>query len=126
LLVSGGAGRFVEPDVPSLPLGLSHLAAFPREVTTVPFCPGDQLLLYTDGVSEARDKAGDFFSLTDCKAFSNGTDPENVLDHLQRDVLRHVGHALDDDAAMLLIRREPALVPPGAAKRRTPTLSAPA
>jgi hypothetical protein len=36
-----------------------------------------------------------------------------VLDRLQQDVLRHVGHALDDDAAMLLLRREPALVPSG-------------
>jgi serine phosphatase RsbU (regulator of sigma subunit) len=127
LLFSGGVGRFVEPDAPSLPLGLSHLAEFPRDVTTVPFGPGDQLLLYTDGVSEARDKGGDFFSLADCKAFSNGADPENALDYLQRDVLRHVGHALDDDAAMLLIRREPALVPPGAAgQNRRPTLTAPA
>jgi hypothetical protein len=35
-----------------------------------------------------------------------------VLDRLQQDVLQHVGHALDDDAAMLLLRREPALMPP--------------
>jgi hypothetical protein len=50
-----------------------------------------------------------------------------VLDCLQRDVLRHVGHALDDDAAMLLIRREPALLPAGTAgQERTPTLTAPA
>ena len=126
LLFSGGMGRFVEPDLPGLPLGLSDLAAVPRDVTSVPFGPGDQLLLYTDGVSEARDKAGDFFSLASCQAFSNGAGPEHVLDHLQRDVLRHVGHALDDDAAMLLIRREPALLPPSAAQHRTPTLSAPA
>ena len=31
-----------------------------------------------------------------------------MLDRLQQDVLRHVGHALDDYAAMLLLRREPA------------------
>jgi len=126
LLFSGGVAQFVEPVAPGLPLGLSQLAAVPRDVTTVPFGLGDQLLLYTDGVSEARDKAGGFFSLADCAAFSNGAEPESVLDHLQRDVLRHVGHALDDDAAMLLIRREPALLPPGAVQQRTPTLSAPA
>jgi hypothetical protein len=41
-----------------------------------------------------------------------GQPPEAVLDRLQQDVLRHVGHALDDDAAMLLLRREPDLIPP--------------
>jgi Stage II sporulation protein E (SpoIIE) len=111
LLLRDGTARFIEPDVPGLPIGLAHLAAAPRDVTTVPFGPGDQLLLYTDGVSEARDKGGDFYALPDCHALRTGQDPEYVLDHLQQDVLRHVGHALDDDAAMLLIRREPTLVP---------------
>jgi serine phosphatase RsbU (regulator of sigma subunit) len=115
LLVSDGESRFIEPAVPSLPLGLSHLAAVPRDVTTVPFGPGDQLLLYTDGVTEARDRAGAFYNLADCRAFNSGDDPEDVLSNLQHEVLQHVGHALDDDAAMLLIRREPALLRPGAA-----------
>jgi serine phosphatase RsbU (regulator of sigma subunit) len=115
LLVSDGESRFIEPEVPSLPLGLSHLAAVPRDVTTVPFGPGDQLLLYTDGVTEARDRAGAFYNLADCRAFNRGGDPEDVLGNLQHEVLQHVGHALDDDAAMLLIRREPALLRPGVA-----------
>jgi serine phosphatase RsbU (regulator of sigma subunit) len=113
LLISGGAGRFIEPGVPGLPLGLAHLAELPRDVTTVPFGPGDQLLFYTDGVSEARNTAGDFYPLSEHEALTTGQEPDAVLDRLQQDVLRHVGHALDDDAAMLLLRREPALVEPG-------------
>jgi serine phosphatase RsbU (regulator of sigma subunit) len=109
LLISGGTSRFIEPAGTSLPLGLAHLAVFPREVTTVPFGPGDQLLLYTDGVSEARNKAGEFYSLEECAVAQRGQDPESLVHELQQDVLRHVGHALDDDAAMLLIQREPAL-----------------
>jgi Stage II sporulation protein E (SpoIIE) len=99
--------------MPGLPLGLSHLAEFPRDVTTLPFGPGDQLLFYTDGVSEARNTTGDFYPLSEHQALTAGQEPDAVLDRLQRDVLRHVGHALDDDAAMLLLRREPALVQPG-------------
>ncbi len=106
LLIAGGMGAFVEPAVPGLPLGLAHLARFPREVATLAFSPGDQLLLYTDGVSEARDKLGEFFPLSHCQALSSGQDPEQVLGQLQHEVLSHVGHALDDDAAMLLIRRD--------------------
>ena len=113
LLIAGGAGRFVEPAVPGLPLGLSHLAEIPRDVTTLPFGPGDQLLFYTDGVSEARNTAGDFYPLSEHQALTTGQEPDAVLDRLQQDVLRHVGHALDDDAAMLLLRREPALVTSG-------------
>jgi serine phosphatase RsbU (regulator of sigma subunit) len=101
-------GRFIEPAVPGLPLGLAHLARFPREVSTLAFSPGDQLLLYTDGVSEARDKLGEFFPLSQCRALRSNQDPEQALGRLQQEVLSYVGHALDDDAAMLLIRRDPA------------------
>lgn len=115
LLIAGGTGRFVEPAVPGLPLGLAHLAEFPRYVTTLPFGPGDQLLFYTDGVSEARNTAGEFYPLSEHEALTGGQAPEAVLDRLQQDVLRHVGHALDDDAAMLLLRREPASAAPSPA-----------
>ncbi|HTT53317.1 MAG TPA: PP2C family protein-serine/threonine phosphatase [Streptosporangiaceae bacterium] len=115
LLITGGTSRFVEPAVPGLPLGLAHLAEFPRYVTTLPFGPGDQLLFYTDGVSEARNAAGEFYPLSEHEALAAGQAPDAVLDRLQQDVLRHVGHALDDDAAMLLLRREPTLVLPSPA-----------
>jgi len=108
LLIAGGMGTFIEPAAPGLPLGLAHLARFPREVSTLPFSPGDQLLLYTDGVSEARDKLGEFFPLSQCRALRSPQDPELALGRLQQEVLSYVGHALDDDAAMLLIRRDPA------------------
>ena len=58
----GGAVRGTTADR-NLPLGLAHLADEHRCQTTVPFGPGDQMLFYTDGVSEARDKAGTFFPL---------------------------------------------------------------
>jgi Stage II sporulation protein E (SpoIIE) len=92
--------------LPLLSLGPAQLGCVPREVTTFPFSPGDQLLLYTDGVSEARDRLGMFFPLAQCRALRGGGDPEEVLGRLQQEVLGYVGHAVDDDAAMLL-RRDP-------------------
>ena len=80
----------------------------PREVLTVPFAPGDQMLFYTDGVSEARNRAGEFYPLPDRAVYAEATDPDSALNRLQEDVLMHVGHALDDDAAMLLLRRQAA------------------
>jgi serine phosphatase RsbU (regulator of sigma subunit) len=108
LLIAGHAGRFVESAVPSLPLGLASLGAVPREVITVPFAPDDQMLFYTDGVSEARNRAGEFYPLPDRALYAEAADPDSALDRLQQDVLQHVGHALDDDAAMLLVRRQAA------------------
>jgi serine phosphatase RsbU (regulator of sigma subunit) len=106
LLASGGAARFIGLADGNLPLGLAHLADEHRCQTTTAFEPGDQILFYTDGVSEARDKAGAFFSLALAGAEPDGPDPDGVLDRLSSDVVRHVGHALADDAAMLLVRRE--------------------
>lgn len=108
LLIAGHAGRFVESDAPSLPLGLASLSTTPREVITVPFAPDDQMLFYTDGVSEARNRAGEFYPLPDRALYAEATDPDSALDRLQADVLLYVGHALDDDAAMLLLRRQAA------------------
>jgi serine phosphatase RsbU (regulator of sigma subunit) len=108
LLIAGHAGRFVESDAPSLPLGLASLGAEPREAITVPFAPDDQMLFYTDGVSEARNRAGEFYPLPDRALYAEATDPDSALDRLQEDVLTYVGHALDDDAAMLLLRRQAA------------------
>ena len=105
LLLSAGKASLIEPGDASLPLGLAQLAATARTGLSVPFGPGDQLLLYTDGVTEARDKSGEFYALDRCPELLSDQDADTALDHLQEDVVKHVGHALLDDAAMLLIRR---------------------
>jgi serine phosphatase RsbU (regulator of sigma subunit) len=60
LLLSGGTGKFVEPADPGLPLGLARLRTCSRETASVELGYGDRLLLYTDGISEARNNSGDF------------------------------------------------------------------
>jgi serine phosphatase RsbU (regulator of sigma subunit) len=105
LLASGEVAHPVDPLSPSLPLGLSALADVPRDITSVALTPGDGLLFYTDGISEARGRTGAYFPLAQYCAGLDRQDPEGALDRLREDVLRHVGHPLDDDAALLLLTR---------------------
>ena len=120
LLVDRAGPRLVEAAEGGLPLGLAQFAAVPGQAnqpgqadqpgqaTVIEVGPGDRILFYTDGVSEARNRSGEFFPLAQARALREAGDPDKILDDLSADVLRHVGHALDDDAAMLLVRREPA------------------
>lgn len=72
----------------------------------IPFDDGDQLLFYTDGISEARDRHGAFYHLERAGTLLSAGDLPAALDGLIDDVLAHVGHALLDDAAILLIGRD--------------------
>jgi serine/threonine protein phosphatase PrpC len=74
--------------------------------------PGDWLTLYTDGITEARDDAGDFFGedrLVDFlrrEAASSHPPPETVR-RLVHAVMRHQRGVLQDDATVLLGRWDP-------------------
>jgi serine phosphatase RsbU (regulator of sigma subunit) len=105
LLVSGGLARLAEPVEAALPLGLSGLAAGDRKEYTVPFGPGDGILFYTDGISEARDTSGVFYPLSRCSPLLASPDPDVALGRLYHDVLGHVGGHLHDDSAALLVIR---------------------
>ena len=109
LLLGPARPRFIGLDEGSLPLGLGQLADVPRIPVTIAFEPGDALLFYTDGASEARNKAGVFFPLADCAAVRAAPDPATLPGRLGDEVIRHVGHAPDDDMALLVIYRDGAL-----------------
>jgi serine phosphatase RsbU (regulator of sigma subunit) len=103
LLVRDGEVTTVEPAQQGLPLGLAFLTPRVREVTAVTLKQGDRLLFYTDGIAEARDKQGTFYPLERSGAILGQPDLGTALDGLITDVLRHVGHSLQDDAALLLV-----------------------
>src|SRR5215472_15253335 len=63
LLVGPAGPQFIGSGQESLPLGLGHLTGEPRSTLTIAFEPGDQVLFYTDGIAEARNRAGEFFPL---------------------------------------------------------------
>ncbi|MGW3178078.1 PP2C family protein-serine/threonine phosphatase [Kitasatospora sp. NPDC001119] len=92
---------------PSPPLGLGELAPTRYETETFPFRPGDRLLIYTDGVIEARDAQRRFYPLTERVTAWRAEHPAALLQHLRRDLLAHVGGRLDDDAAMVVVERLP-------------------
>ncbi|MEU4212503.1 PP2C family protein-serine/threonine phosphatase [Streptomyces sp. NPDC026206] len=96
----------LEPTVSHLPLGLGGLEGpADHEVQTFPFEEGDLLLLYTDGVIEARDAAGAFFPLSERAAGWNGDSPEALVRQLRDELMSHVDGHLGDDAAVVAVHR---------------------
>ncbi|MFH8380247.1 PP2C family protein-serine/threonine phosphatase [Kitasatospora sp. NPDC018058] len=92
---------------PSPPLGVAETTAADHSPDVVAFQAGDTLLLYTDGVIEARDHDGDFYPLAERTARWTDSSPDVLLHHVRRDLLAHVGGRLDDDAALVAIHRPP-------------------
>jgi sigma-B regulation protein RsbU (phosphoserine phosphatase) len=90
---------------PALPLGLAIGSLADADEVTVHWRPGDRLLLYTDGLSEARDRSGRFLDLT---SLADGLRDTVTVESALDDVLDHVaGHVprghLEDDLALLLL-----------------------
>jgi serine phosphatase RsbU (regulator of sigma subunit) len=58
-LLMRAAGGVTELEATAFPVGLLDTAEFP--VSDMPLAPGDKLLIYSDGVTEAQDQEGGFF-----------------------------------------------------------------
>ncbi|WP_137159007.1 PP2C family protein-serine/threonine phosphatase [Blastococcus sp. CCUG 61487] len=100
-------GSLVHPPTcrPSRPLGLQDGKPFPCEMRLE---PGDRVLLYTDGIVEARSPQGHFFGedrLGDfvLRAAAAGEAAPETLRRLMRDVLTHQADQLQDDASIVLL-----------------------
>ncbi|WP_329065909.1 PP2C family protein-serine/threonine phosphatase [Streptomyces sp. NBC_01429] len=92
---------------PLLPPAHDHL-----EDTVFHLRPGDALLLYTDGITEARDGRGPLFGeerLADALAATHGADAATTLSMLWRRASEHSGGQAADDTALMLVRVTPAL-----------------
>ncbi len=70
--------------------------------------PGDELLLYTDGVTEAMDAKGGLFGEAQLEELVNGTadpDPEELVDAVTGSVARHAdGAEQSDDITVLALK----------------------
>ncbi|MBY9073553.1 serine/threonine-protein phosphatase [Nocardioides sp. WL0053] len=85
---------------PGLPLGLGA----GDESVTLSWEAGDRLLLYTDGLSEARDEQGRFLPLLELAPTLAAAQPDVALDGVLERVRRHIaGGRLSDDLAIVLL-----------------------
>jgi len=113
----------MEVPAPAPPLGLLTLGDTSDAQLSCALGPNDQILLYTDGVTEARDARRAFYPLPErvgalaakvagsppagkavLRSVSSGNGRPGLLDLLRADLHKHVGAPIDDDAAMLLVR----------------------
>jgi serine phosphatase RsbU (regulator of sigma subunit) len=106
LLLRGTAASFIDGLPSAPPLGLLDLAGCQAASGMLPVRPGDSLLLYTDGVTEARDARGCPYPLAQRVPELRGASPGRWLDALQLDLVRHAEGVLKDDAALLLLRSD--------------------
>jgi len=106
LLLRGASASFTE-TFPAPPLGLLDLADGWCTATTMPFTAGDRLLLYTDGVTEARDAAGRYFPLSEAAvaAAVAGQSDDEVLDHLAAALRTYVADKQADDILLMMASR---------------------
>jgi hypothetical protein len=101
LIRRDGSAEFLEPP-PGRPLGLGGTS----EHRSFAWHPGDRVLLYTDGLSEARGVDGTFLPLLDLAPLLLHGSVESALDELLDRVRRHVpGGLLGDDLAVVLLEK---------------------
>jgi hypothetical protein len=96
--------RLGHPPRPPLGIGRGH----PGAVGTEQLRPGDRLLLYSDGITEARSTTGEFFGEQRLVEFIERAELDRLpapetLRRLGSAVLAHQNGALQDDATLLLV-----------------------
>jgi serine phosphatase RsbU (regulator of sigma subunit) len=101
----------VEFATTGLPLGLGDLLDTPREPNAFELLPGECLLLYTDGLSEARSRRGEFYPPERALWAARGVPLDKVAEALRKDARAFSRGRLQDDIAILTVQR-PATLPP--------------
>lgn len=109
LLVRRGRRVSELDDRRRVPFGLGHLLDS-REMglARTQLEPGDAVLLYTDGIVEARQADGETFGLARLEEFLSHAvaaelSPAETVRRLSKAVLDHHGDVLQDDASTLLV-----------------------
>ena len=116
-LNAGGGLQVLTPSSYATPLGL-HPG---MKTSTFSLGEGDRLVFYTDGLLEARDRAGRYFRLEDCADTLRGPDLEAAADELLDRLVAHTGRRLDDDVAILLFEA----ASPAVAEQLSPSAGSP-
>jgi serine phosphatase RsbU (regulator of sigma subunit) len=111
IVVSNGVAHVIAP--PGMVLGLRLPGASERfpdllEEYTRPIHPGDVIVLYTDGITEAMNESGEFFSdeaLARIIVGQHELDAAGIRERVVREVLSFVGGAEPhDDMTMIVLK----------------------
>jgi sigma-B regulation protein RsbU (phosphoserine phosphatase) len=92
-------------EATGVPLGILDEPEYSEEC--IPLREGDTFILYTDGFTEARNAAGQFWGeegMVECVVKGPRGDPESVSRALVEGALRHSNNKLDDDLTVLVLR----------------------
>ncbi|HEX7354379.1 MAG TPA: PP2C family protein-serine/threonine phosphatase [Mycobacteriales bacterium] len=107
-----GAAATLDASVPAPPLGLGMGANRPL-LDRFALDPGARVLLYTDGLVEARDRAGLFFDLPSAGALLAEIPLPDAVERLIDALNAHAAGIIRDDVALVLV--EPGSGEPGEA-----------
>ncbi|MEU4398318.1 PP2C family protein-serine/threonine phosphatase [Micromonospora orduensis] len=115
LLRDGKAIREL-PGPTALPLGLGHLSDRRPRVHVEDLHPGDRILAYTDGITDARSADGEQFGrdrLVDFvnRALNDGLPSPETMRRLVRAVVAYQDNELDDDATAVFLEWRPPHTP---------------
>jgi serine phosphatase RsbU (regulator of sigma subunit) len=112
LLLSGPDVLPVLPTPTALPLGLGAMRRRGPGVTEVQLRPGDTLVLYTDGITEARSADGELFGLDRlsgllAEELDRGVPAAEVMRRLIHTIVSYENGELRDDATAALLQWRP-------------------
>ncbi|MGE5475383.1 MAG: PP2C family protein-serine/threonine phosphatase [Bacteroidales bacterium] len=105
----GGAVELVDTTDLGLPLGLvDDIGSFVAE-TSITLAPGDTVVLYTDGITEAADPAHNLYGLERLSALVGARSHDSaaaIKDAVIADVKRHAGtQPLYDDLTLIVLKQ---------------------
>lgn len=107
VVIRGGRWTTALPCPPAHPMGMDM--GVPPTLCTEQLEPGDLLLLYTDGITEAKDRHGREFGLQRFVDFvvrqlADGRPIPETLRRLIHTLMAHHAESLRDDATVLLVK----------------------
>ena len=112
-MVRGGSGR-IELEANAMPVGLMEDASFPA--AELDLAPGDKVVIYSDGVTEAQNTQGEFFGrkrLREVVAAHAGSNCAALHAAVQEAVTAFTeGAAQSDDITVVVLEYQGSAGPP--------------
>lgn len=76
----------------------------------IPFMPGDYVVLYSDGIVEAKNMSGEMFGIERLKnsieAYAGSSQPQDLFTQISRDLASFVGnHVQEDDVTLIALQK---------------------